>query len=346
MSWSPDTQLTNHAGIDKAPSAMQAVDGSIWVAWASYRTGETMDFEIFYKYTYDYGDNWSSDTLLTNQTGYDDNPSIIQARDGSIFVFWGSDRVDPNDSTNDLFYEISGDMGQTWSKPLSQRGTQLTTDTKQDVSSSATNIDNGTIWVVWSSNRVTTQGVEFEVFYKTSSVIPAHDVAITDVTASSTKVYQGNSIDIYVEVKNEGTFNETFNVIAYYNETTIETQTITDLTPDNTTVQTFTWNVTTDILPSYYTMSATAEQVTNESDIADNFFTNGVIHVKIRGDIDGNEIVDIYDALLVRKHIWHEPTSCPLGLEEECHDCDIDDNGIIDIYDALIVRANYWRTSS
>lgn len=345
ISWSADTPLINHPGIDKAPSIIQAYDDSIWIAWASYRIGETVDFEIFYKYTYNYGETWFPDTPLTNQTGYDDGPCIMQARNGSIFVFWTSDRIKPSDSVNDLFFEISGDMGQTWSKPLGLRGTQLTTDAAQDVSPSAANIDDGRIWVAWSSNRVTQQHVEFEVFYKTSSVILTHDVAITSVTPSSNEVYTGETVHITIVVRNEGDFAESFNVTAKYDNNTIGKQTVPDLAPYTSTTLTFNWN-TTDVAPSIgYTIKAEATTVPGEVDLDDNTYVNGTVQIKIPGDVDGNGIVNIIDALFVRKHIWHAPESCPLGLVEECTECDIDGNGIVDILDALIIRANYWQSN-
>jgi len=337
-SWSPDTQLTNHIGVDKAPSIMQAADGSIWIAWASYRTGETVDYEILYKYTYDYGENWSSDTMLTNQTGFDVSPCIIQARDGSIFVFWVSDRIHPNDSANDLFYEISEDMAQTWSKPLGQRGTQLTTDAEQDVSPSAANIDDGRIWVTWSSNRVTAQADEFEVFYKISSVIPGHDVTITDVTTSSTKVYRGNLIDIYVAIKNKGTFSENFSVTAYYNSTSIETKTVTDLAPNANMTLIFHWN--TSIIPyDYYTMSANASIVPDEIVLANNSFTDGAILVAIPGDVNGDGTVDGSDLFDLSKAY-----GCMPGDDNWDPECDINSDDTVDDFDLNAVSENYGKT--
>ena len=347
VSWSPDKQLTNHTGIDKASSIMQAVDGSIWIAWASHRniTGETVDFEIFYKYTYDYGEHWSPDTLLTNQTGYDDSPHIIQARDGSIFVFWTSDRLQPSDSMYDLFYEISEDLGQTWSKPLGERGTQLTTYPKtggeQDVGPSAANIDDGRIWVIWHSNRVTKKHVEFEVFYKNSSVIPIHDVAITNVTPSKNILYVGKDeiFNVSVVAENQGTENETFEVMCYANSTLIGSQTITLA---NGTSQTLLFSCnTSDLATAKYIISANASVVEGEikANTADNTFIDATVHVKILGDVNGDDKVDASDLSDLNEAYGSEP-----GDPNWNSNCDFNGDDRVDALDLFDVSKNFGKS--
>lgn len=348
VSWSPDKRLTNHTGIDKASSIMQAVDGSIWIAWASYRrpTGETVDFEIFYKYTYDYGENWSPDTLLTNQTGYDDSPHIIQARDGSILVFWTSDRMHPTDNMYDLFYEISGDMGQTWLKPLGQRGTQLTTYPKtggeQDVSPSAANINDGRIWVVWSSNRVTEQHVEFEVFYKTSSVIPIHDVAITNVTPSENILGKNEIFYVSVVAENQGTEEETFEVRCYANSTLIASQTITLASGTSQTLS-FSCNTSDLATAGTYVISANASAVLGETtlNIADNTFINGTVLAWIPGDLNLDGTVNILDKWVMNTN-WG-PNFTPENPDYNPR-ADLNGDQMVNIVDKWILNTNWGQS--
>ena len=120
-----------------------------------------------------------------------------------------------------------------------------------------------------------------------------HDVAVLSVTPSTTWVYQGNTINIYVEVKNEGTESETFTVTAYYNSTIIGTQTVKNLAPTTTTI-TFNWN-TTGVSPAEYVISATAGPIEDEDDLTDNTLEDGTIQVRIPGDIDGDGDVDPSD---------------------------------------------------
>jgi len=105
-----------------------------------------------------------------------------------------------------------------------------------------------------------------------------HDVAVVDTSPSSTEAYAGDTINVTVTARNEGTFNETFSVRTYYDSTLVGTQTITDLPQDEEKTLTFSWN-TTDVPGGYYTISANATTVPGETDIADNNFIYGTITV-------------------------------------------------------------------
>jgi hypothetical protein len=106
----------------------------------------------------------------------------------------------------------------------------------------------------------------------------SHDVAITSVTSSTTEAYSGQIINITIVAKNNGTFDETFDVSTYYDSTLIGTQTVTDLPQDEETTLTFSWN-TTDVPGGYYPISANATIVSGETHIADNNFIDGTITV-------------------------------------------------------------------
>lgn len=98
----------------------------------------------------------------------------------------------------------------------------------------------------------------------------AHDIAIISVTTPVTRVYLGTSIPVTVEVRNEGTEIENFNVTAYCNETAIETKMVTDLDFGESREQEFIWD-TTYVELGNYTISANATKVEGEEDIDDNF---------------------------------------------------------------------------
>jgi len=106
----------------------------------------------------------------------------------------------------------------------------------------------------------------------------SHDVAITSVTPSTAQAYSGQTVNITVVAKNDGTFNETFNVNTYYDSTLMGTQTVTDLPQDGETNLTFSWN-TTDIAGGYYSISANASIVSGETRTANNNFIDGTITV-------------------------------------------------------------------
>jgi hypothetical protein len=104
------------------------------------------------------------------------------------------------------------------------------------------------------------------------------------------------------------------------------------------TVITFTWN-TTGFAKGNYTIRAVAETIAGEIDTADNTHAaDEQICVSIRGDLDCDRDVDLYDAvrLLARYGVKKsQPQYDP--------NCDIDGDGDIDLYDAVALLSNYGK---
>lgn len=112
--------------------------------------------------------------------------------------------------------------------------------------------------------------------------VPAHDIAITNVSPSTTSVRQGESLNIDVTVANLGDFDETFDVIVYANTTEIGTQTIISLSSGDSTTLTFPWN-TTGFALGEYTISAYANPALGETNIDNNEYINGTVRIIRRG---------------------------------------------------------------
>jgi hypothetical protein len=114
----------------------------------------------------------------------------------------------------------------------------------------------------------------------TQCTIP--DVAVTNVEPFKTIVVQGDSVSINVTVENQGDLTETFNITAYYDDTPIETTTVTNLAPIETTTVILTWN-TTSVEKGDYTISAKASVVPCETDITFSTKVDGTVTVIIPG---------------------------------------------------------------
>jgi len=108
-----------------------------------------------------------------------------------------------------------------------------------------------------------------------------HDVAIKSVTISESELFTGDVVNVTAIVTNEGRSAETFDVTAYYNSTTLETQTVTSLATGEEKALTFSWN-TTSASPANYIVKVEAGVVSGETDTADNTYTNGVVRVNRR----------------------------------------------------------------
>ena len=154
--------------------------------------------------------------------------------------------------------------------------------------------DNNTLWSyttsggVQSSPAVSDGRVYVGSYDSKVYAFGSHDVAITSATLSTTEPYPRQTVDITVVAKNDGTFNETFDVSTYYDSTLIGAQTVTDLPPEEEKTLIFSWN-TTNIAGGYYAISANASIVTGETDIADNTFTDGT--VKITSPLNTREVI-------------------------------------------------------
>jgi len=95
--WSVDVRLTfDITQCDTHPSIMQALDGSIWVVWDSYRNAH--DENIYYKV---FDGVWSPDTKLTTHLSADIWPSITQTINQAIWIAWGSIRL----NNVDIYYK-------------------------------------------------------------------------------------------------------------------------------------------------------------------------------------------------------------------------------------------------
>jgi hypothetical protein len=161
LTWSTERRLTVAPGYDEGPSMMQASNGTIWVVWASYRTG---NYELFYK-TFN-GSSWSSDAQFAEESHQDMRPYIMQSSDGLIWVVWYSDRT----GNYELFYKTYN--GSCWSPEA-----QLTSHPSADVYPSIAQASNGTIWVVWASYRTG----NYELFYKIfDGVAWSSDIQLTN----------------------------------------------------------------------------------------------------------------------------------------------------------------------
>lgn len=328
--WSEEHQLTDNPGDDNNPKHTQTADGRIWVTWSSSKTGNA---EIFYKIHN--GSSWSTEYRLTTSTKLDVLPSITQTRDGAIWIVWTSGK-DATNANDDLYYNVSYDNGDTWSG-----STQLTSDPADDWWSSIAQISDKKLWVFWASNRYD----NYDIYYKTSSEIIAHDVAITDIQPAFTLPSQGQTVPINVTAKNKGDFTETFTVTCYINSTLIGSQGVT-LGAGASTTLTFQWDTAT-FSAGKYIARASASSVPGEN-IANTFDNtlqdDEVVRVRLPGDVDVDGDVDIADLSLITKAFGSDPNR-PEGTDrgQWNPNADINNDNRVDVVDLYIAATNYGR---
>jgi hypothetical protein len=110
---------------------------------------------------------------------------------------------------------------------------------------------------------------------------------------------------------------------------------ITNLGPNTNYTVTFVWN-TFGVPFGKYRLSAQIPPLPFETHISDNTLIDGIVKVKIPGDINGDDVVDIFDALLASAAFASKP-----GDPNWNPDADLNGDGIVDIYD-IIILANHF----
>ena len=176
----------------------------------------------------------------------------------------------------------------------------------------------------------------------TDSTPTLHDVAILNVTTSRNATYPGHTINITVTAANLGNSPEDFNVTVYYGNTTIETQSVAHLPPalHSIVTLTFTWN-TTGLEPcNTHTIWAEAHPVPHETNTTNNTYHDGLVKIKLLGDLDGNDTVDLFDVVTAASAYGSQGGGVPdpnwapgADLAPEC--C------VIDIFDIVTITARY-----
>jgi len=194
---------------------------------------------------------WARVVSLSAGTTYRFNLSVPAGADYDLYVYNGS----------------SDDYGQP---VILEKSVNASVGAEEALSFTATYSGSHFVLVRWVSGSGT---------FDLTSVIEIHDVRVVSVQATPTTVFSGQSVNVSVVVKNEGTMVETFEVTAYWNETSMGNQTVASLAPNAFMTLTFDWDITAGIPPGPYLISATAEPVLNELDLSDNSLDDGWVHV-------------------------------------------------------------------
>jgi len=135
------------------------------MVWAGSRKG---DLQILYK-TYDeVSGNWATEKTLPATVEpigpicTDEHPSIMQAKNGTIFIAWQSNRLTTSDWKDAIFYSISKNNGVSWSSAIA-----LTSNLEFNRAPHLLQLANGTIWLVWSKYHGSGPLGNYDIFYRT-----------------------------------------------------------------------------------------------------------------------------------------------------------------------------------
>jgi hypothetical protein len=128
-------------------------------------------------------------------------------------------------------------------------------------------------------------------------------------------------------------YDETF-IFTCFADTVILMNTPVSLLTRNCTILTISWN-TASFAKGSYTLSVVTDPVPDETDTTDNSLSFKVI-VTIPGDVKGDFVVDIYDAIILSNAYNSVPPSSNWNPN-----ADINCDNVVDIYDAIILANHY-----
>jgi len=148
-SWSSDVNLSNNTATSWRPSI--ALNGPlVHVVWCDNRDG---NFEIYYRFSSDYGANWQTETRITFTSDISWAPSLALYGQ-NLHITW-EESMSVNE---EIFYKNSNDNGATWNA-----NTRLTFDTIGSFYPSIA-VSGDNIHIVWYDFRLGNRSV----FYRRS----------------------------------------------------------------------------------------------------------------------------------------------------------------------------------
>ncbi len=164
------------------------------------------------------------------------------------------------------------------------------------------------------------------------------DIVIANVLLSTNASYAGRIITINVTVSNLGETTETFNVSLFYDNNLIGTILVEGLPSYTNITITFYWD-TTGVNPcTYYNITAKTDVLPGEINTTNNILQDGKVKIKILGDVNGDDIVDLVDMYTVALAFGEWP-----GRPYWNAQADINNDGIVDLMDVYIVCQNFGK---
>jgi hypothetical protein len=164
------------------------------------------------------------------------------------------------------------------------------------------------------------------------------DVATTLLKKSKTVVGVGWNLVVNVTIANQGALPECFCIELYANTTVVQSVKVEGVSAGVSKIITIKWN-TTGYAKGNYSIAVVVGTVPYEADTVDNSYLDGPVKVTIPGNLNTDNIVDIYDAIILSNAFNSKPTSPTWNPN-----ADINGDQVVDIYDAILL-ANAFNKS-
>ena len=352
--WSADTKLTTDNTQQSWDSGVTVGKDSIVRVVYSKGLGSLQNYQVYYKTNN--GTVWSAETKIVTSTNSEEHPSIMQDRNGTMWLFWQRKIY----FTSQLFYYVlmsqySYNGGTTWLGQIQMTNTP--TSILSMMPFAVQSSSNKSIWVFYTTDPNNIDDIYALI---SSPISPIHDVTITGISTPWKFQYQGGLpsigqtkiVSYTITVLNKGDQSEIVTVsLTIYNGTNYNLGTKQNLAvPGGTVNLVFNWNASLVNL-GLYSASASVSPVPGETipNQADNNFTiSRVTRVVPWGDIDQDGSVTLEDVSVVFFDYGFGPNGNPCP-PNHCHYFpyeDVTNDGVVDILDAGIAARRYGTIST
>jgi len=254
-----------------------------------------------------------------------ENELAIDIKNSNGNKFYHNDFI-----SNNITLSISTSTGNVWDDGYPSGGNYWACGISMDNFSGPQQNIPGSDGIVDIPYTVATNNVDNYPLLKPFGL---HSIGITSFITLKTVVGKSFNFTANVKIQNLGLCNETFVFTVSANQTVVTQQLVSASTRDSVTLAT-TWN-TKNCAFGNYNLTVVAGPVWDETDTADNSFSLKVI-VTIPGDLQGDFVVDIYDAIILAGAF-----NSNLGSPKWNANADINGDLTVDIYDAIILAGHF-----
>jgi hypothetical protein len=168
LNWGADTRLTNNSSASVFPS-VSASGTLVNIVWSDNRDG---NYEIYCKRSTDDGLNWGTDTRITGNSAFSENPSVSVSGQ-TVHIVWDDNR----DGNYEIYFNRSTDGGVNWSAD-----TRLTNNAG-DSKYPSVSVSGSLVNVVWCDNTEN----NWEIYCKRDPA--GNPVGITNTNSDIPKVF-------------------------------------------------------------------------------------------------------------------------------------------------------------
>ncbi len=170
----PVYSIKTEAKIVKGPT------DTLYVIWTDGRNGPVYNKDIFFAFSTDGGNTWSSDITVCGKYGNQESPALAY-HNGKLYAVWEDSRDGANKGY-DIYFAYSEDGGLTWTEVGPINDDQG--NARQVNPSIAVNPSNGHIYVVWQDQRNGNNDIYFAMS-KDGGRTWSRNVSVTDYPNAS-----------------------------------------------------------------------------------------------------------------------------------------------------------------